>query len=234
MAKTVGFLCALKPEWMNKTVELVLDHVPTEDIKDTLNDYVSYDIQSPDNIKKTRIALMNLWVRPFEDDRNNWIREYALKAIEAGNADRAAMHWCMLLLNYGVFSDVAGAIGKISTMQDEFSSTWLRRNILEQWGERGTVLRSVSMVLQTMRQLGVINTCSNIHTVNRQKITNSQTVIVLMKTALAINTKPYYEPSELASIAQLFPFNYEATSEIIFGSHVFEFGNFGGSPVIVS
>ena len=41
MAKTVGFLCALKPEWMNKTVELVLDHVPTEEIKDTLNDYVS-------------------------------------------------------------------------------------------------------------------------------------------------------------------------------------------------
>ncbi len=84
-----------------------------------------------------------------------------------------------------------------------------------------------------MRQLGVINTSNNIHTVNRQKITDAQTVIVLMKTTLAINAKPYFEPSELASVAQMFPFNYEASSDIVFGSQAFEFGNFGGHPVIV-
>ena len=45
--------------------------------------------------------------------------------------------------------------------------------------------------------------------------------------------KSYYEPSELAVIPQMFPFEYDVTSEIIFGSNAFEFGNFGGSPVVI-
>ena len=43
----------------------------------------------------------------------------------------------------------------------------------------------------------------------------------------------YYEPSELASVPQMFPFEYEVDSELVFGSDDFELGNFGGSPVVV-
>ncbi len=233
MAKTVGFLCALKPEWLDKTAELVLCGSSNEEIRNELDSYVACEIQSPDNIRKTRIALMNLWVHPFEDDYANRVRELAITAMRNGNSEHISMHWCMALLKYDIFSDVAEAIGKITGMQEEFSSLWLRKKILEKWGGRETVLRSVSMVLQTMRQMGVINSDNNIHTVNRKKIADDQTGIILMKTILALKLKPYYEPSELAAVAQMFPFEYEASSDIIFGSQAFEFGNFGGSPVIV-
>ena len=43
----------------------------------------------------------------------------------------------------------------------------------------------------------------------------------------------YYEPSELARVSQIFPFEYTIDPELIFGSQDFEIGNFGGSPVVV-
>ena len=45
--------------------------------------------------------------------------------------------------------------------------------------------------------------------------------------------KAYYEPSELSNVPQMFPFEYTVDSDLIFGTHEFELGNFGGSPVVV-
>lgn len=43
--------------------------------------------------------------------------------------------------------------------------------------------------------------------------------------------KPYYEPAEMTTIPQLFPFTFELSSDLIFGSGAFEFGNaFGEKP----
>lgn len=96
MAKTIGLSRAIKLEWLNKTVDLVLEGLSPEEIKDELNAYIAYEISSPDNIRKSRDILMNLWVRPFEYEAANAIREKALGEIRNGNTDRMAMHWCML------------------------------------------------------------------------------------------------------------------------------------------
>ena len=43
----------------------------------------------------------------------------------------------------------------------------------------------------------------------------------------------YYEPSELVKVPQMFPFEYTLESELIFGNHDFEIGNFSGNPVVI-
>lgn len=126
MAKMVGLSRAIKIEWLNKVVSLVNEGMAPENIKDALNDYIGFEISSPDNIRKSRDILMNLWVYPFEDEKANLIRKQALEAIKNGNEDKLAMHWCMLLLYYPVFVDVTGMIGKLSSMQDSFSLAWLK------------------------------------------------------------------------------------------------------------
>lgn len=50
---------------------------------------------------------------------------------------------------------------------------------------------------------------------------------------LALKMQACYEPSELASVPQMFPFEYEVETEIIFGSNDFELRSFYGSPVVV-
>lgn len=233
MAKMVGFLCPLKAEWLNKVINLSIEGMKAENIKEALNDYISFELKSPDNIRKSREILMNLWIYPFDDEKANLIRQQALEEIKNGNEDKLAMHWCMLLLSYPVFSDVAGMIGKLTMMQDSFSVAWLKGKMTEQWGERSTLLRSVEKVLQTMRQIGIAESKGGVYTVRRYEIKNDATKKIILKTILALKMQAYYEPSELAKVPQMFPFEYTVDSELIFGNQDFEMGNFGGSPVVV-
>lgn len=233
MAKMIGLSRALKPEWLNKTAESVLEGMSADDIKAILNEYISFEISSKDNIRKTRDILLNLWVYPFKEESANSIRAMALDALRDGCPDMLAMHWCMLLLYYPVFVDVTGTIGALSSMQDSFSLTWLKGKMFEQWGERTTMVNSIPKIMQTLRQLGVVRSEKGACKIERNIISSDQTKIILIKTALTLGLKSYYEPSELAVIPQMFPFEYDVTSEIIFGSNAFEFGNFGGSPVVI-
>lgn len=231
--KMVGLSRAIKIEWLNKTVDLVLEGMAPENIKEALNDYIGFEISSKDNIRKSRDILMNLWVYPFEDENANQIRQWALEAIRNGSEDKLAMHWCMLLLYYPVFVDVTGMVGKLSTMQDTFSLAWLKDKMFEEWGERTTLFHSLDKIMQTLRQIGAVNSKGGNYTINHFEIKNAETKRILLKTILALKMQAYYEPSELASVPQMFPFEYEVDSELVFGSDDFELGNFGGSPVVV-
>ena len=59
MAKMVGLSRNLKLQWLNKVVELVLEDLKEEEIKEQLNEYLSFDIESPTKISKTSEVLMN-------------------------------------------------------------------------------------------------------------------------------------------------------------------------------
>ena len=166
MAKMVGLSRAIKIEWLNKVVSLVNEGMAPENIKDALNDYIGFEISSPDNIRTSRDILMNLWVYPFEDEKANLIRKQALEAIKNGNEDKLAMHWCMLLLYYPVFVDVTGMIGKLSSMQDSFSLAWLKDKMFEEWGERTTLFHSLDKIMQTLRQIGAVDSKNGVYTVN--------------------------------------------------------------------
>ena len=233
MAKMVGLSRAIKIEWLNKVVSLVNEGMAPENIKDALNDYIGFEISSPDNIRKSRAILMNLWVYPFEDEKANLIRKQALEAIKNGNEDKLAMHWCMLLLYYPVFVDVTGMIGKLSSMQDSFSLAWLKDKMFEEWGERTTLFHSLDKIMQTLRQIGAVDSKNGVYTVNHYEIKDATTKKILLKTILALKMQAYYEPSELSKVSQMFPFEYTVDSELIFGNQDFELGNFGGSPVVV-
>ena len=233
MAKMVGLSRAIKLEWLDRTVDMVLDGMDPESIKAALNDYIAYEIKSADNIRKSRDILLNLWVYPFPDDTSNQIRAMAIDAMRNGASDRVAFHWCMLLLYYPVFVDVAGTIGKLSSMQESFSLAWLKEKIYEQWGERTTLIHSLDKIMQTIRQLGAVSSTKGTYSVNQMVVKNDKTKIILMKTILGLKLKPYYEVSELACVPQLFPFEFDTSSDIVFGSNAFQFGNFGGSPVVV-
>ena len=63
MAKMVGLSRSLKMPWLNKVAELALEDLIEAEVKEQLNEYLSYEIQSPTVLRKTREILMNIWIR---------------------------------------------------------------------------------------------------------------------------------------------------------------------------
>ena len=234
MAKMVGLSRPLKTTWLNKVVELQLSGKSEAEIKNELNEYLAFEIGSAINIRKTREILLNLWVR--ENEENKEIRVLALKTYKNTESvnNRLALHWCMIMLSYPIFNDVNGLIGKIITMQDTFTSAWLREKIYEVWGERATLLHSLPKIMQTLTNINVVEKVKlGVYQVKQYPVLDKETIKVLVLTILATGNNAYYEVPRLSTIPQMYPFVFDVSNEWIFGSGNFELARFGGKTVIV-
>jgi hypothetical protein len=237
MAKIVGLSRPIKIEWLNKTVELVMMGKTEEEIKNELNEYLSFEITSPTNLRKTREILLSIWVKTADEIQT--IKKVALSIFENENENdnviKLSIHWCMILLAYPVFSDVCSLIGKLTDIQETFTTAWLKQKLFDIWGERSTLLHSIDKILQTLKYIGAIeNTKKGEYKVISRNITDDNVKSLIILTIMAMKNKAYYEISELSDSPQLFPFKYSISHELLHNSDLFTLNNFGGKIVLTS
>ncbi|MCL4463378.1 MAG: hypothetical protein M1551_06025 [Firmicutes bacterium] len=233
MAATVGFLRAVKLTWMNKTAELVLEGKNPEEIRKELNEYLAFEIKSATTLRKTRDILMHTWVTPSAELAE--IRKAALEAYTRTSSNRYALQYCMLLSAYPVIADICGLIGKLSTIQDEFTTAWLKEKMYEAWGERETIADSLKYILQSLRDFGVIvRPKIGTHRINVQSAESNDVVNVILMAILHLKERAYYEVSELSNIPQMFPFNYAVSLEWLHNSPKYVLNNYGGKMTVAS
>ncbi|OHW63398.1 hypothetical protein EUAN_02620 [Andreesenia angusta] len=231
MAKMIGMSRGIKLEWLDKTVDLIIEGKNEEDIKSELNEYLSFEIKSATNLRKSREILMNIWVRTADDVEE--IKEFAIELCKRECSSRRVAHWCMMLITYPVFSDVCSLIGKITDMQEKFKTGWLKQKLFDFWGESSTLLHSTDKILQTLKQFGAIESLEKgEYKAKTYEVKSEAEESLIAMTIIALNDKAYYEVSELSSIPQMFPFRYSISHEMLHNSELFALNNFGGKVVV--
>lgn len=233
MAKVIGMNRAVKLEWLNKTAELVRQGHDEKTIRAELQEYLSYEIDSAVNLKNTRTILLQTWV--YTPEEHHGIHKEALALVEKGGVEAIAGHWSMLLVTYPVFADVCSLIGKLSNIQDTFTTAWLQQKLFEIWGERGTLVHSVSRTLQTLRFLGVVEPVkTSVFRIKKQELPSQKAIEVLLTAILLLKEKAYHEISELSCIPKLFPFSFDVSYEWLHNSKAFKLNNFGRKVVLTT
>lgn len=233
MAKMVGLSRSIKLEWLNKTVELIKKEKSEAEIKKDLNEHLSFEITSPTVLRKTREILMAIWVKTPEELQK--IKGLALEIYDNDNVNRLVIHWCMMLLAYPVFSDVCALIGKLTDIQETFTTAWLKQKLFDLWGERTTLLHSTDKILQTLKYIGAIeNKKKGEYRILSVDINDEAVKSLIVLTIIAMKSKAYYEISELSQVYQMFPFNYSIPHELLHRSDLFTLNNFGGKVVVTS
>ena len=231
--KTMGLFRAIKPEWLYKTAELTIDGHDQATIKALLDDYLFYEIESAINRGKTKQLLLNIWANP--DATSPIVHRKAIEAFKREQSDKIALSWALFVLAHPLFADISGFIGKVATVQNSFTTSWLKEKVCETHGERPTLIRAVAGVLETMRHLGCINQeGTGVYRVVKRRIKDEQTICVLLLSLLMLNKKAYHNVSELSNVSLFFPFEYEATLELFHKSPEFCLSNFGGKTVVTA
>lgn len=227
MAKIIGFSRNLKLPWLNKAAELVSEGLTEQEIKDQLNKYLSFELKSPTNTRKTREILMNIWV--YENERDNKIKSCALKLIKAYPQYALEIHWCMMMTAYPVFADICRLIGKISEFQDEIAPARLKQKLFDLWGERSTLFYSIDKLFATFKALDVITCCKpGRYRINTHKVSNPEITAFLIYTMMTADGSSYYTFADINSSAYLFPFEYKMEKEALLRDGRFAINNFGG------
>lgn len=232
MAKDmVGFACSIRLPWMNKTVELIQQGLSKEQIKEEINTYLSFEIDSPVRLRKSREIMLHSWY--YENEQLKQFREEGLKLIDAYPEYAAAIHMMLLAMAYPVFADVCSYMGRLFELNEVLPSGAVYKKLFEEWGERSTLETTVRRVSLTLKEFGLIE---NIERSSYRRlnipIERPEVTMYLISAALVIKNASYFNESELEHIDVLFPFRYTVTKEELYNSNRFAIHNTGGEMAI--
>ena len=227
MAKMVGLSRNLKMQWLNKTAELVMEGLSEKEIHDQLNEYLSFEISSPTNFRKTREILMYIWV--YENEIGSKLKNEAISIIKDLPEYALEVHWCMMMAAYPVFDDMCKLIGKMSEFQDEIALSQIKQKLYDEWGERTTLYHSIDKLISTLKELNVLSSDRpGKYKIVKHAVRNNRVSVFMVYAMMLIGDSGYYSFAELSNAVFFYPFEYQIEKELILGDSRFSMNNFGG------
>lgn len=232
MSKQVGMSRNITIEYLNKVIELMNTEDDMSLIKEALQDHISFYIQDKTNINKTVNILTNIWL--LDTDNNKNIKAYARKIVtKSSETTKLVANWCMILITYSVFKDIASTVGKLDDMQLELTSKVIMEKMLDSWGERTTLVHAIPKNIKTMKDINVLEPVkTGIYKSKKYEVKDSEAVILIVATLIHLKKKLYLSIDELINDEAMFPFKYNIDLEMLQESKLFSFDRFGGEMVI--
>lgn len=231
MGKMVGLSRNLKMTWLNKAVELLSENLPEQGYKDKLNEYLSFEIKSPTNLRKTREILMNLWY--YENPETESLRTQARVLIENDSDNSLAAHWCIILVTYPIFVDVSRIVGKLSEFEEEFTLRQLKQKIFDEWGERATLFHSIDKIIATMKAMGALKAEKpGRYTIVKHEVRDDKVNALLASSGMTVEDKGNFTLQDLREMNYMFPFKYQIEREMLMMNDTFTITNIGGEMMV--
>ena len=232
MSKQVGMSRNISLDYLDKTIELMENEDDFEKIREDLREYIGLYIDDNTNIRKTANILSNIWLEDDEENRN--IKGYARKIVKSNNANlKLVAHWCMMLITYKVFEDIASVVGKLEYMQVEIASRFIREKMTDMWGERPTLIHAIPKNIRTMRDINVLEPVKHgVYKVKKHRVNDERAIILIVATLIHLKDKLYLSLDELMGDSLMFPFDYSFDVGVLEESNMFSFDRFGGELAI--
>lgn len=227
MARMIGLSRNLKLPWLNETARMYAEGLDANKMKEQLNDYLSYEISSPTNAKKTRGILMNIWF--YENDYTDAMRKDALCLLKKDSDYSLPVHWCMMLAAYPVFRDMCRFIGKISEYEETITTKQIKQKLFDEWGERSTLYYSIDKLLATLKALDVLKSEKvGVYSIKKHALNRPEIVNFMIYTMMKVDDAGYYSMADMDNSAYMFPFDYKISKEALLNDGRFIMGTFGG------
>lgn len=226
MPRMVGFTRIIKLPWLNKTLELAREGLDAAQMRSELEDYLSFEIKSDTNRRKTREILLLPWTA--EDDSLSMLRPQALELAKNHPYEELAIHWGMLITAFPMFADLVRLIGKMSEYQDELTSAQIKQKVLDEWGERSTVVKGSEKMLASLNAIGVVKRVKTGRYALAPAISiDDDLSTFLLQADMLTNPSSYRTYGELFRLPEMFPFEMSLSKERLNEDKRFAIGIFG-------
>lgn len=232
MAKTVGYACSIRLQWIKEAIKLLDENLDEATYKQQINEYLAFEIDGPTRLRKTREILMKIWYYD-EDSVLSTFRKEALELINKDPDCIVPISMCLIYLAYPVVADVCRFMGRIFEYHDEITNATLKQKLYDAWGERGSLEATCRRVTLTLKELGILSDATRTrYTLNKTTIINPKVISFMLATAMQIDGNSYYSFNELYEFDLLFPYEYTVSKEQILTDPHFTSMHFGGEMTI--
>lgn len=211
---SIGIKQAVRLEWMQKTVNLLLAGLDDAAIRQELHEYLSERMGSGTTATRSEEArsfavtnLMRIWVTP--DPELVALRDAALATIREEPATGVAVHWAMISAAYPFWFNVARQTGRLLNLQDQVTHAQIVHRLKEQYGDRQTVSRNTQFVIRSFIAWGVLKdsaTTGCYEKTNPLIIANRHLALLLIESALRATPEGKAALPLLLNAPAFFPF----------------------------
>ena len=156
--RTIGLDRPIHLEWMDAAAGSLADGRSPKEARDfvwKLLDGAVAGKTAQSARGKTLTVISRVWLTVPAAARP--LRDSALKVIAHASADdRLALHWALLSATYPFFLDVASQVGRLLSLNSDFSVGQLTRRVVEAWGDRSTLRPAIQRLVRSMSGWGVL------------------------------------------------------------------------------
>lgn len=169
MKKAVGIFRVLSLENLDETARLLKKYSPS-DVYDILNDRLKEKAQGAEGRRKLINNLMKIWgngkSKPFN---------YQIEAIEIydslSSEEQKAMHYLLALIAFPFLAYEAKLAGRYLMIMDTITSKTFMNEMINAYGNSGTITRSVSNGFGMLREFGFIDQVKpGVYSLGREQI----------------------------------------------------------------
>ena len=224
MKKAVGFDQKILLNYLNYTANEANDTKKIEMYK-KLEQYLIKDIKGNKSRKNAITILMKIWYS--NNETNKCIQKRAFRLLpELDLKERIVLHWGMTLMAYPFFKEIASEIGRLSSRQNDFSSSQIYRKIKELYGDRRRVEVSCNAVFTSLKNWRVITQIKQgvYSLTDKIMIPNNNLMNWLVEAAIISSKREYIQIDEVLTLTYLFPFSFNINTGLLDKS-IFEITN---------
>ncbi|MCK5164704.1 MAG: hypothetical protein KAQ72_13350 [Desulfobacula sp.] len=210
----IGIKHVIRPEWMDKILDMMLAGMSPKEIRNELDEFLSDKKQSggtgergKEAYKKAVTNLMLTWCTP-EKELIPFRDAVLAIAKTTPVSERLPLHWAMISAAYPFWYGVAKQIGRLLNLQDQITKKQIIQRLKEHYGDRETISRFARYVIRSFVAWGILKDASiKGNYIQAMRIpTNQQQIAILTESILLSTPESPLALKNVMESASLFAF----------------------------
>ena len=208
MRAVLGIDRKIKRAWLDALLDHLTQTTDHEELRRFLDERLAEELPGHSSRAKSVGIALKIWSGipanrvPLRD------RAIALLPTISGQ-ERVWLHWGMTSLAYPFFRDAAEVVGRLLTLQDDFTTAQVQERLLKKWGDRATTKEAAQKLLHTLVDWEVMRstkTKGHFLLVARMSSPSSALQLWLLESLLAASSAEDVEAQQLLRLPETFPF----------------------------
>lgn len=208
MKKVVGLDRKVKRIWLDAALDhLGLKHDDAS-LRAFMDEQLKESLPSKESRAKALAIILRIWSTiPAERKR---LRDRAIELLpQISGHERVWLHWGMTALAYPFFRDGIEVIGRLLSLQDDFTTSHVQDRIVAAWGDRTTCKLAARYLLNTLSDWELLRTTESqghFLPANKLKTQSSAMQMWLLEALLTASESNEIEAQLLLRLPETFPF----------------------------
>jgi hypothetical protein len=209
MRNVVGFSLKIKRAWLDALLDRLVRTTDEAELRVFLDKYLKDELPGAVYREKTIGIILRIW-RGIPPERAP-LRDRAVAMLpHISGHERIWLHWGMSALAYPFFRDTAEVVGRLSALQDDFTTAQVQNRIVTTWGDRHTSMDAAQRLLMTLVDWEVLrSTKTKSHFLLTRKLTAGEPELQLwlLEALLLASAADEIEAQQLLRLPESFPFS---------------------------